>query len=78
VLQLEQVLDDRADAVAHRTLQSAAHVLDLLDQVFEVQLGEAPRAQQIRLRLGPSVEILLVEIASPLFDLGRHAQAPAT
>jgi hypothetical protein len=53
VFQLEQVLDDAADAVADRSPQGSTQVLDLLDHVLEVQFGEAPRAQQIRLTFGP-------------------------
>ena len=32
-----------------------AHVLALLDEVLQVELGKAPPAQQVRLRLGPGV-----------------------
>jgi hypothetical protein len=35
--------------VAHRAFQSIAHVLDLLDQNCEIQLGKAAGAQQIGL-----------------------------
>jgi hypothetical protein len=55
VLQLQELLHDRSDARADLAVQAAAHVLALLDEVLQVELGKAPPAQQVRLRLGPSV-----------------------
>jgi hypothetical protein len=76
VLQLQQVLDDGPDALARSPLQRPAHVLDLLDQVIEVELGEAPGAQQVRLGPGPGVEVVRMEIG-PCLDPGGHERAPS-
>jgi hypothetical protein len=71
VLQLQQVLDDRPDAVARSSLHRAAKVLDLQGQVGDVQLGETPGAQQVGLGSGPRVEIIRMEIG-PCLDPGGH------
>jgi hypothetical protein len=55
VLQLQELLHDRSDARADLAVRAAAQVLDLLDNVLQVELGKAPPAQQVRLRLGPGV-----------------------
>ena len=78
VLELEQMLDDRAHALARRSLEGAGHVLDLLDQGLEIELGEAAGAQQRGLRPRPGVDVLLVEAAGPRLGSGRHALLPAS
>jgi hypothetical protein len=76
VLELQEMLHDRPHARADLAVQAAAHVLDLLDYVLQVELGEAAREKQVHLGLGPGVEIALVEIARPCLDSGRHPLAP--
>jgi hypothetical protein len=42
MLELQQVLDDRADARARRAVEALAQVVDLLDQRLQVELRIAP------------------------------------
>ena len=47
------------------------------NQVGEIQRLKAALAQQRRLRLGPDVEILLVEVSAPRASLRGRRRAPA-
>jgi hypothetical protein len=76
VFQLQEVLDDRPDALARGSLKRTADVLDLQGQVGDVQLGEIPGAQQVCLGAGPRVEIVRVEIG-PRLDPGGYERAPS-
>jgi hypothetical protein len=46
VLELQQMLDDGADARARRPIEDLAQVIDLLDQMLQIEVAEAAGAQQ--------------------------------
>jgi hypothetical protein len=76
VLKLQEVIDDHAGVVEGLAALGPPQCLDLLDQVGEIQRLEPPLAQQRRLRLGPDVKILLVEVFGLRTSLRGHAGSP--
>src|SRR5919106_6019522 len=74
VLELQEVLDDRANPRSCRPKERGAQVLNLLDYVLQIQIAKSLSAQERRLFQAPGIEVGLVEIASRSLDPGRHAR----
>jgi hypothetical protein len=78
VLQLQQMLEDYARGVQNAGLLGSPQRLDLLDQVVEIQRLELPLAQQRGLRLGPDVEVLVVQVLGFGPDPRCHRNFPSS
>ena len=75
-LELQQMLEVRADPVAYRPFQRITQVLDLVRQVLQIELGHAPAPQKVGLDPAPGVEILLVAGARSRVDARCHVTTP--